>query len=129
LITFAAQAGTDYLIEVGSKGTSGELNLRVGYPAITSVDYLKGPDRKPALRLRGAGFTQGMSVSVTNNGVNTPLTTLFVDGPPQGDGSFTSVFASRAKLKKLIKKGLPFIVLVESPSGSGRTAVPFNFVR
>ena len=129
LVTFTAQAGTTYLIEVSSKGVSGQLNLRIGYPGITSVEYRKGPDRKPALRIRGAGFTQDMSVSVSADGVTTLLTTLVPEGQPQADGSLISVFASRPKLKKLIKAGIPFTVLVESPNGSGRTAVPFTFVR
>ena len=130
VLTFAASAGTTYLIEVSGKVSGGNLQLRIGYPTVIGVEYTKGPDGTDALKITGAGFINNDSVvTVTKGGEDNQLPTTFFSGVQQGDGTFTSIFATKKKLKKLVKKKKTVIVRVESPSGSGRISVPFSFTR
>lgn len=131
LLTFQAHAGTTYLIEVTGKGTGGTLNLRVGFPTVTSVAYVKkGPDGTPSLQISGAGFVQNNAqVTVTINSVDTVLPNTFYTGTRFADGTTNMIAANQIKLKKLVKAGLPVTVKVESPVGSGNFSVPFAFTR
>lgn len=130
MLTFAAKAGTTYLIEVSGKGSGGSLQFRLGYPTITAVEYTSAPDDSDALRISGAGFTiDDVAVIVQKDGEDTPLSKVFFTGDHQGDGSTTTFFATKKKLKKLIKRGNTVIVRIESPAGSGRLSVPFSFTR
>jgi hypothetical protein len=130
LLVFTAQAGTTYLIEVSGKGNGGQLDLNLGLPTISGIQYTDGPDGKPALLISGAGFVNGnATVTLQKNGVDSGLTTLTFNPPTHGDGTVSQMFASRKKLKKLVKKREPVIVRIESPSGSGRLSEPFTFTR
>jgi hypothetical protein len=130
VLTFTAQAGTPYLIEVSGKSGGGTLRFRLGYPTITSVEYSATPDGTQALRITGAGLVSNSArVIVEKNGEETELPNLILAGGQQGDGSATSVFAWKKKLKKLIKRGNTVIVIVESPAGSGRFSISYSFTR
>ena len=131
LLTFHAFAGSTYLIEVTGKSGGGSLNLRVGYPTVTSIQYTTGPDGSQSLELVAAGIVvNNASVIVQVDGADNVLPNLtytFValpDGTPE-----EHLFASRKKLKKLIKPGVPVQIRIESPVGSGVTSVPMTFVR
>jgi hypothetical protein len=131
LLTFHSFAGSTYLIEASGKISGGSLNLRVGYPTVTSIQYTVGPDGNQALELVAAGIVvNNSSVIVQVNGednVLPDLTYTFValpDGTPE-----EHLFASRRKLKKLIKPGVPVQVRIESPVGSGVSSIPLTFVR
>jgi hypothetical protein len=130
LITFSALAGVEYLIEVSGKGNGGSLALSLGKPVITGVEYASAPDGSDALRITGAGLRDGdMLVTVNKKGELTPLTTIFAAGERQDDGTLTSIFATKKKLKKLVKRGKTVVVSIESPAGSGRTSNRFAFTR
>jgi hypothetical protein len=130
LLVFKAQAGVNYLIEVAGKGSGGALDLRVAFPTVTSVQYTPGPNGNPSLEITGASFVQdNAQATVQIAGVSTVLPKAFFQGSPQADGTATSFFAAKNKLKKLIKPGVPVTVTVESPIGSGRLSVPFSFTR
>jgi hypothetical protein len=130
VLTFAATGGTTYLIEASGKGGGGSLALRLGFPTVTGVEYTTGPNGKKSLRITGAGFANGTAtVVVRKDGVDEALPTNFFTSAPQGDGTVTQMFATKKKLKKLVKKGLPVLITVESPSGSGRKSAPFTFTR
>ena len=130
LLVFKAQAGTNYFVEVAGKGTGGNLSLRAGFPTVTSVQYTIGPNGSPALQISGAGFVNSNAqATVEIGGTNTVLPKSLFQGSPQGDGTLTSFFAAKNKLKKLIKPGTQVTVTVESPVGSGRLSVPFTFSR
>jgi hypothetical protein len=130
LLTFNASAGTNYLIEAVGKGNGGALHLRLGFPTISEVSFTRGPDGSKSLRITGAGFTNGSaSVVVRKDGEDNILPTTFFSSTVEGDGTVTQLFATKKKLKKLVKKGQPVVVTVESPAGSGRTSRPFTFTR
>ena len=130
MLTFQTQAGNVYLIEVTGKSGGGTLGLRVGYPTVTSIQYTAGPDGNQSLQIAGAGFiANNAQVIIQLDGADTILPNTFFTGQVQGDGTVSSLFANRRKLKKLIKPGVPVEVRVESPVGSGITSVPLSFVR
>jgi hypothetical protein len=130
ILTFAARAGVTYLIEVSGKGSAGSLHFRVGYPTITGVEYTSAPDESDALKITGAGFvSEDVTVIVQKEGDDTPLPRLFFTDVRQGDGTTASFYATKKKLKKLIKRGNTVVVQIESPAGSGRLSVPFSFTR
>ncbi len=130
MLSFAARAGVTYLIEVSGKGTGGTLRFRLGYPTITAIEYTSGPDGNNALKITGAGFvSDSASVIVQRDGEDTPLPKIFFTGEQQGDGTVTTVFATKKKLKKLVKPGRTVVVRIESPAGSSRVSVPFIFTR
>ncbi|MFY9609990.1 MAG: sialidase family protein [Blastocatellia bacterium] len=129
MLAFGANAGVPYLIEVSGKAGGGNLRLRVGYPTITAVEYTPGPDGNDSLKITGAGFVNNNAiVTVDKKGVKTQLPTMFFAGA-QPDGTATTLFGSKKKLKKLVKPRKPVVVMVESPAGSGRVSVPFSFIR
>lgn len=104
--------------------------MRVAFPTVTSVQYTPGPNGNPSLEITGASFVQdNAQATVQIAGVSTVLPKAFFQGSPQADGTATSFFAAKNKLKKLIKPGVPVTVTVESPIGSGRLSVPFSFTR
>jgi len=130
LLTFAARSGVTYLIEASGKSAGGLLELRAGYPTITACEYTNAPNGSQALRITGASFVSGdATVVVEKQGVETNLPNLTFSGVTQSDGTTTSFFASKKKLKKLIKRGNTVIVRIESPAGSGRFANAFTFTR
>src|SRR5262249_47058726 len=131
LLTFHSFAGQTYLIEVTGKTGSGSLNLRVGYPTVTSIQYTVGPDGAQSLELVAAGIAvnnANVRVQVDGNDNILPNVTYtsvtLADGTPE-----QHIFASRKKLKKLIKPGVTVQVRIESPVGSGLTSVPLSFSR
>ena len=129
MLAFSARAGTRYLIEVSGKGGGGTLRLRVGTPTIISIDFKKAPDGSKALRITGAGFIENnVAVTVRQGETETPLPTLFF-GARQADGTVTTLFATRKKLKKLVKSGETVLVSIESPAGSNTFAPPVFFTR
>jgi hypothetical protein len=130
MLTFAASAGITYLIEISGKGSGGNLRLRLGFPTVTAVEYTEGPDGSNSLKITGSGFVNNDAVvTVNKNGEDNQLPTTFFSGPQQSDGTFTVIFGTKKKLKKLVKKRKTIIVRVESPAGSGRFSVPFSFTR
>ncbi|MEK6304489.1 MAG: hypothetical protein AABO41_27695 [Acidobacteriota bacterium] len=130
LLTFAATAGVTYLIEVSGKGSGGNLRLRLGYPTVTAIEYTEGPDGSESLKITGAGFVNNDAVvTVNKSGDDNQLPTTFFSGAQQGDGTFTTIFGTKKKLKKIVKKRKTVIVRVESPAGSGRVSIPFSFTR
>lgn len=130
LLTFSARAGVTYLIEVGGRGSGGNLKLRLGYPVITNVEYTTAPDGSEALKITGAGFVNGdTQVIVTKKGDDNPMTTNFFIAPIQGDNTVAQMFATKKKLKKLVKKKKTVEVRIESPVGSGRLSNTFSFTR
>jgi hypothetical protein len=130
LLTFAANAGVTYLIEVSGKGSGGILKFRLGYPTITGVEYTTAPDGSEALRITGAGFVNGnVEVIVTKKGDPNIMTTIFFVVPIQGDNTVTAMFATKKKLKKLVKKKKTVEVRIESPVASGRQSNTFSFTR
>lgn len=130
LLTFSAKAGVTYLIEVGARGSGGNLKLRLGYPIITGIEYTTAPDGSEALKITGAGFVNGdTQVIVTKKGEDNPMTTNFFIAPIQGDNTVAAMFATKKKLKKLVKKKKTVEVRIESPVGSGRLSNTFSFTR
>ncbi|HXG67985.1 MAG TPA: hypothetical protein VNO70_23005, partial [Blastocatellia bacterium] len=131
MLTFTARAGVTYLIEVSGKGGGGMLRLRLGAPTVTGVEFVKrGPDGTPALRITGAGFVNSSAkVILVRDGVENELPTITFTGDTQGDGTRTALFATKTKLKKLVKRDRPVTVLVESPVDSGNMSVPFTYTR
>jgi hypothetical protein len=130
LVTFAARAGVEYFIEVSGKASGGLLRLGVGKPVITGVEYTSAPDGSDALRITGAGFKEGdMAVTVSRDGEPNLMTTIIPVGERQDDGTLTTVYATKRKLKKLVKRRRTVVISVESPAGSGRTSNQFVFTR
>jgi hypothetical protein len=129
MLVFSARAGQRYLIQVSGKGSGGTLRLRVGGPTVVDVAFKKAPDGSKALRITGAGFVDGNArVTIRAGDTETELTTLFfLDRQP--DGTANTLFATRKKLKKLVKTGTTVLVTVESPLSSNSFAVPFFFTR
>jgi hypothetical protein len=130
ILTFAARAGTTYLIEASGKGSGGTLALRLGAPTVTDVEYTTGPDGTAALKITGAGFVENNTkVTVLSSGSETVLPTIFYTGQRQSDATYTMIFATKKKLKKLIKKGRLVLVTVESPVDRNNVSIPFSFTR
>lgn len=130
LLTFAVMAGQTYLIEAAGKGSGGMLRLRLGAPTITSVEYTSAPDGSKALKIQGAGFVENntrATIRVGSDDLDLPI--IFYTGDRQGDGTVTTIFATRKKLKKKVKSGRTVIVTVESPSGQNNISIPFSFTR
>src|SRR5262249_61260192 len=99
-------------------------------PTITGLACYIHPGESVALRLPGARFVVDTTpVIVQKDGEDTPLTRLYFTGERQGDGTTASFFATKKKLKKLIKRGNTVTVKIESPAGSGRMSPPFSFTR
>jgi hypothetical protein len=130
LLTFTARAGVEYHIEVSGKGSGGLLRLSLGKPVITGVEYTSAPDGSDALRITGAGFKEGdITVIVNKKGEPNPMTTIISASERQDDGTLTAVYATKRKLKKLVKRNKTIVVSIESPSGSGRISNQFEFTR
>ena len=132
IVTFAATAGTTYLIEVSGKGSAGRLLLRLGSPTITNVQYTNGPAGK-SLKITGAGFPEGnlrVFIRRLNDIENEiELTTVTPTGAQQGDGTYTMLFATKKKLKKLVKPGSPIIVYIVAPGRIWRCAYCVGRIR
>jgi hypothetical protein len=129
LLTFPATAGVTYLIETSGKGSGGSLKIRAGYPTITGVEYTSAPGDSPALKITGAGFfANSAAVTVQLDGEDIALPNVFSVGPPLPDGTDTVFYATKKKLKKLVKRG-SLLVRVESPAGSGNISNSFLFMR
>jgi hypothetical protein len=129
VLTFPATAGVTYLIEVSGKGSGGSLRLRTGYPTITGVEFTTSPDDSDALKITGAGFSaNNVAVTAQLDGEDFPLPNLVSAGPPLPDGTQTTLYAARKKLKKFVKRG-SLLVRVESPAGSGNISNTFLFTR
>jgi hypothetical protein len=130
LLTFAARAGVAYIIEVSGKGSGGLLRLSLGKPVITGVEYTPAPDGSDALRITGAGFRNGdVTVIVSRDGEPNLMTTIIPAGERQDDGTLTAIYATKKKLKKLVKRRRTLVISVESPAGSGRISNQFVFTR
>ncbi len=130
LLTFQARAGTTYFLVVGGKNAGGQVRARVGHPTISNVEFKKGPDGNKSLKITGAGFALNNSrVVVRFDGGDNEMTSIFYTGAQQGDGSVAEIFATRSKLKKLVKSGRTVLVQVESPPGSGRFSNTYSFTR
>jgi len=129
VLTFTAAAGVHYLIEASGKGSGGSLKIRVGYPTITGVEYTPAPDGSDALRITGSGFqTASAAVTVQLDGEDIALPNIFTAGAPLPDGTDTSFYATKKKLRKLVKRG-SLLVRVETPAGSGKVSNAFLFTR
>ena len=129
LLTFSATAGVTYLIEVSGKGSGGSLKIRAGYPTITGVEFTSAPEGSDALMITGAGFlVLNAAVTVQLDGEDIALPTVFSVGPPRPDGTYSLIYATKKKLKKLVKRG-SLLVRVESPIGSGHISNKFLFTR
>jgi hypothetical protein len=130
ILTFSANAGTTYLIQAGGRGLGGNLKLRLGYPTVTSVEYLILPDASEFIRVLGAGFVENSAtIIIQKDGEDIPLTTVNFINVRQGDGTYIELRGTRKKLRKLIKPGKSAFIKVESPIGSGRVSVPYFFTR
>jgi hypothetical protein len=130
VVTFTANAGVTYLIEVSGTGRGGNLKLRFGFPTIISADYLTTEDGSEFIRVRGAGFIgNSTAMVIRKDDGDTMLTTVNFINSQQSDGTFTEIWGTKKKLRKLIKPGRSARVIVESPPGSGRFSVPFFFLR
>jgi hypothetical protein len=128
LLTVSVEQGVTYLIEASGKETGGLLKIRVGYPTISAIQFTSVPFGD-ALEIVGAGFvSQNAVVTAQMDGEDLPLPNVFFLGPPLMDGKDTVVYASRKKLKKIIKRG-SLLVRVESPAGSGNISNSFLFTR
>jgi hypothetical protein len=129
VLTFSASAGVTYMIEASGKGSGGALKIRAGYPTITGVEYTTAPDGSNVLRITGAGFrADNASVTAQLNGEDVALPNILSIGPPLPDGTDSTLFAAKKKLKKLVKRG-SLLIRVESPVGSGNISNSFLFTR
>lgn len=129
VLTFSATAGATYLIEVSGKGSGGLLKIRVGYPTITGIERTNAPDGTDSLMITGAGFfVRDAAVTVQVDGEDIALPNVFTAGPPQPDGTDTTFYATKKKLKRVVKRG-DLLVRVESPIGSGNISNMFLFTR
>ena len=70
-----------------------------------------------------------VEVIVTKKGDDNIMTTIFFVAPIQGDNTATAMFATKKKLKKLVKKKKTVEVRIESPVASGRRSNTFSFTR
>lgn len=129
VLTFSATAGVTYLIEASGKEIGGSLKIRAGYPTITGVEYTSAPDGSDSFKISGAGFVNGnVAVTAQLDGEDVELPNVFFARPPLPDGTDTTLFAWKKKLKKLVKRG-SLLVRVESPAGSGNISNRFLFTR
>lgn len=128
LLTFQATAGVTYLIEVSGKGSGGTLQIRVGFPTITEVQYVSDGVSADFLTIRGAGFPSNSAVSVQKSGADAEVLATTVGGS-QGDGTATFLTANRKKLKKLIKPGKTVTIKVVPANGIGPESGTFLFTR
>ena len=134
MVTFAATAGTTYLIEVSGKGSAGRLQLGFGAPMITDVRFTNGPAGK-SLKITGAGFPEGSSKvfirKLDDLGNEIELTTVTPTGERQSDGTYTMLFATKKKLKKLVKPGNTIIVTVRATVGGvvNVSSIVFGYTR
>lgn len=129
VLTFSAKAGERVLIEASGKASGGLLKIRSGYPTITGVEFTSAPDGSDALKIAGAGFVNGNGVvTVQQAGSDIDLPNVLSFGAPHGDGTVTTIFATKKKLKKLVKRG-SLLVRVESPAGSGSVSNSVFFTR
>jgi hypothetical protein len=129
LLTFPVTAGVKYLIEVSGKGSGGTLKLRAGYPTISGIEFTTGPDGGDVLKITGAGFApDNCTVIAQQGGDDIVLPNVSSAAPTLPDGSSSALFATRKKLKKIVKRG-SILVRVESPSGSGNISNTFLFTR
>jgi hypothetical protein len=130
LLTFSANPGTTYLIEVSGKASGGNLKLRIGFPTVTFAEYTTAPDGSEVIRVLGAGFLENNTAMIIQKDVeDTPLNSVTFINARQGDGTYAELFGTKKKLRKLIKPGRSAFVKIESPIGSGRFSVPFFFTR
>lgn len=126
VLTFSASAGVTYMIEASGKGSGGALKMRAGYPTITGVEYTTAPDGSNVLRITGAGFrADNVAVTAQLNGEDVALPNISF-APPLPDGKDLTLFATKKKLKKLVKRG-SLLIRVESPVGSGNISNSFLF--
>jgi len=129
VLTFSATGGVTYLIVASGKGSGGSLKIRAGYPTITGVEYTSAPDGSDSFKISGAGFVNGnAAVTAQVDGEDIRLPNMFFVGPALPDGTDTTLFAWKKKLKKLVKRG-SLLVRVESPAGSGNISNIFLFTR
>ena len=129
VLSFPTTAGVTYLILASGKGSGGSLKIRVGHPTITGVEFTQTPDGTDALKITGAGFfPRDAAVTVNRDGEDIALPTIITVGPPLPDGTETAFFATKKKLKKLVKRR-SVLVRVESPVGSGNISNSFRFTR
>ncbi len=129
VLTFSANAGSTYLIVASGKGTGGSLKIRAGFPTITGVEYTTAPDGSDVLKITGAGFiTSSAEVTAQLNGEDIALPNILSFGPPLPDGTDSTLYATKKKLRKLVKRG-SLLVRVESPAGSGNISNNFLFTR
>lgn len=128
LLTFSASAGVTYLIEVSGKGSGGTLQIRIGNPTITEVQYVSDGVVADFLTIRGAGFPANSAVSVQKAGEDAEVLAT-TPGPSQGDGTATLLTANRKKLKKLIKPGKTVTIKVVPANGVGPESGTFLFRR
>jgi hypothetical protein len=128
VLTFSATAGTRYLIVASGKGAGGFLKIRVGYPTITNIRYTTASDLD-VFEISGANFFgNNAAVTAQLDGEDIPLPNVFTIGSPQANGMDTILYATKKKLRKLVKKG-SLLVRVESPAGSGKISNSFLFTR
>ncbi len=129
VLTFAATAGVTYLIEASGKGIGGSLKIRAGYPTITRAEFTSVLPVGDVLEIFGAGFFGGnAAVTVQLDGEDIALPNVFTVGPPMPDGTDSIFYATKKKLKKLVKRG-SLLVRVETPVGSGNMSNAFLFTR
>jgi hypothetical protein len=128
LLTFKSTAGVTYLIEVSGKGSGGTLQIKVGYPTITEVQYVSDGIVADFLTVRGAGFAGNSVVSVQKPDTDAEILATTVGGS-QGDGTATLLTANRKKLKKLIKPGKTVTIKVVPANGVGPESATFLFRR
>jgi len=129
VLTFTARAGVTYLILASGKGNGGTLKIRVGYPTIISIRFVSVLPQGDALEIFGAGFfPRNAAVTVQLDGEDIDLPNVFSFGPPLPDGTDSFLYATKKKLKKLVKRG-SLLVRVETPIGSGNISNKFLFTR
>ena len=129
VLTFSANAGVPYLIVASGKGSGGSLKIRAGYPTITGVEYTTALDGTNVLKITGAGFiATNAAVTAQLDGEDIDLPNIISLGPPLPDGTDSTLYATKKKLRKLVKRG-NLLVRVESPAGSGNVSNNFLLTR
>ena len=79
-------------------------------------------------RIENVHSGNGLRLTVPPHGEDIALPNIFPAGPPLPDGTDTIFYATKRKLKKLVKRG-SLLVRVESPIGSGNISNKFLFTR
>lgn len=128
LLTFSASAGVTYLIEISGKGSAGLLQVNVGYPTITEVQYVSDGIVADFMIVRGAGFPSNSAVSVQKADADAEVLATTIGGS-QVDGTATLLTANRKKLKKLIKPDKVVQIKVVPANGVGPESGTFLFRR